>query len=162
MQNNNPLNQLKDIYLPDNTISQWWPLAYGWWIVIIATTLVILILIFLLFILYRKKKYRLYKKSVINDFRDSLRFTFENDPSQILQSVSVFLKRVALQKFPKEDISALYGKDWLVFLDSKMKNKEFNQSPVNLLANSYKPQILQISDLEQIVKISEKWLWRVL
>ncbi|QIV96722.1 uncharacterized protein DUF4381 [Allofrancisella inopinata] len=158
MQTNSLLDQLKDIYLPAR-VSQWWPLAYGWWIVI---GIFIIGLLLLVFLLYKKKKRRIYKQSVIDDFKATIQRTLENKPQEVLQNISIYLKRVALQKFSNENVKLLHGKAWVEFLDTKLDNQEFSKSSGGLLADSYKPQILETAKLQEIITVSEKWLRRVL
>ncbi|QIV95243.1 DUF4381 domain-containing protein [Allofrancisella frigidaquae] len=158
MQSNNLLEQLKDIYLPAR-VSQWWPLAYGWWIVI---GIFIVGLLLLVFFLYKKKKNEIYKQAVINDFKATIQKTLENRPQEVMLNISIYLKRVALQKFPNENVKVLHGNAWVEFLDTKLDNQEFSKSSGGLLADSYKPQTLETAQLQEIITVSEKWLRRVL
>ncbi|AJC48523.1 DUF4381 domain-containing protein [Allofrancisella guangzhouensis] len=158
MQTNNLLDQLRDIYLPAR-VSQWWPLAYGWWIVI---GIFVVGLVLIAFLFYRKKKRKIYKQSIINDFKATIQKTLENKPQEVLQDISIYLKRVALQKFPNEDIKVLHSKAWIEFLDTKLDNQEFSKSSGRLLTDSYKLQILETAELQEIITVSEKWLRRVL
>ncbi|QIW09333.1 DUF4381 domain-containing protein [Francisella sp. LA112445] len=158
MQNNNLLAQLKDIYLPDR-ISQWWPLAYGWWIVL---GIIILIIILSFIILRFKKKKKQYKDSIINEFRHEVEDVYKNNPTHVLESISVYLKRVAMQKFPNENIKTLYGEKWLEFLDSKIDDESFETTKARLLGNTYKPVELDRSTFGEIMAVAEKWLRSVI
>ncbi|MED7788683.1 DUF4381 domain-containing protein [Francisella sp. 19X1-34] len=158
MQNNNLLAQLKDIYLPDR-ISQWWPLAYGWWIVL---GVIVLIIILAIIILRFKKKKQQYKDSIINEFRQEVEGVYKNNPTHVLESISVYLKRVALQKFPSENIKTLYGEKWLEFLDSKIDDESFETTKARLLENTYKPIELDTSTFGEIMAVAEKWLRSVI
>ncbi|MBK2008908.1 DUF4381 domain-containing protein, partial [Francisella orientalis] len=134
MQTNDLLAQLKDIYLPAK-VSQWWPLAYGRWLLL---GLIVLAFIIFLIILHFRKKRNSYKDSIVNDFRMAIEETQQNNPKEVLQNISVYLKRVALQKFPNQQIKTLHGEQWLEFLDSKMKHQNFKNTKANMLANSYR------------------------
>ncbi|WP_150467668.1 DUF4381 domain-containing protein [Francisella sp. SYW-9] len=158
MQNNNLLAQLKDIYLPDR-ISQWWPLAYGWWIVL---GIIVLVIILGLVILRFKKKKKQYKDSIINEFRHEVESVYKNNPTHVLESISVYLKRVAMQKFPTENIKTLYGKKWLEFLDSKIDDESFETTKARMLQNTYKPIELDKSTFGEIMAVAEKWLRSVI
>ena len=57
MQPNNLLEQLKDIYLPQE-VSSWWPLAYGWWVVF--GLIVFVGILFLIYLQIRKNIKRRY------------------------------------------------------------------------------------------------------
>ncbi|AJI53982.1 DUF4381 domain-containing protein [Francisella philomiragia] len=158
MQTNDLLAQLKDIYLPAR-VSQWWPLAYGWWLLL---GLIVLAFIIFLIILHFRKKRNSYKDSIINDFRMAIEETQQNKPKEVLQNISVYLKRVALQKFPNQQIKTLHGEQWLDFLDSKMKNQNFKNTKANMLANCYRAVELDKQTLNEILTVSEQWLRRVL
>lgn len=158
MQTNNLLEQLKDIYLPEK-VSFWWPLAYGWWLVI---SFAIFVIIILLFIRHLKKNKKKYIELVVDDFRKNIEETYNNKPQEVLQIISLYLKRVALQKFPNSNVKTLYGQDWLAFLDSKSRGKDFTSTKAKLLKDSYKPIILDRNSLEEIINVAQKWLRRVL
>ncbi|AJI57077.1 hypothetical protein LA02_238 [Francisella philomiragia] len=158
MQTNDLLAQLKDIYLPAR-VSQWWPLAYGWWLLL---GLIVLTFIIFLIILHFRKKRNSYKDSIVNDFRKTIEETQQNKPKEALQNISVYLKRVALQKFPNQEIKTLHGEQWLEFLDSKMKKQNFKNTKANMLANSYRAIELDRQTLNEILTVAEQWLRRVL
>ncbi|MEY8673844.1 DUF4381 domain-containing protein [Francisella philomiragia] len=158
MQTNDLLAQLKDIYLPAR-VSQWWPLAYGWWLLL---GLIVLVFIIFLIILHFRKKRNSYKDSIVNDFRKTIEETQQNKPKEALQNISVYLKRVALQKFPNQEIKTLHGEQWLEFLDSKMKKQNFKNTKANMLANSYRAIELDRQTLNEILTVAEQWLRRVL
>ncbi|MBK2259012.1 DUF4381 domain-containing protein [Francisella philomiragia] len=158
MQTNDLLAQLKDIYLPAK-VSQWWPLAYGWWLLL---GLIVLTFIIFLIILHFRKKRNSYKDSIVNDFRRTIEETQQNKPKEALQNISVYLKRVALQKFPNQEIKTLHGEQWLEFLDSKMKKQNFKNTKANMLANSYRAIELDRQTLNEILTVAEQWLRRVL
>ncbi|AEI35121.1 DUF4381 domain-containing protein [Francisella salina] len=158
MQTNDLLAQLKDIYLPAR-VSQWWPLAYGWWLLL---GLIVLAFIIFLIILHFRKKRNSYKDSIVNDFRRTIEETQQNKPKEALQNISVYLKRVALQKFPNQEIKTLHGEQWLEFLDSKMKKQNFKNTKANMLANSYRAVELDRQTLNEILTVAEQWLRRVL
>ena len=95
MQTNNLLAQLKDIYLPEK-VSQWWPLAYGWWLLL---AIVILVIIVSLVFLHLRKKTKRYKDSIINDFRKTIENTYQQKPREVLQDISVYLKEWLCKSF---------------------------------------------------------------
>jgi hypothetical protein len=158
MENNNLLDQLKDIYLPSQ-ISSWWPLAYGWWVVIVVFILMVLLS---LLILRKRKKHNRYIDTIVNDFKENLGEFYVSKPKEVAQSISVYLKRIALHKFPKDDIKLLHGKDWVDYLNSKTKKDVFDGENADYLGNTYKPQELSDVELEKVVSASEKWIREVL
>ncbi|GAB4224333.1 MAG: DUF4381 domain-containing protein [Francisella sp.] len=158
MQTNDLLKQLKDIYLPER-IFQWWPLAYGWWILF---AVIFLIFIVILIFLYLKIKSKRYKDLVVKDFRQTIESTYQQIPTEVLQVISVYLKRVALHKFPNSSVKTLYGQQWLDFLDTKLKKPKFNNTKANMLKDCYKPVNIDKETLIEIMTVAEQWLRRVL
>ncbi|MFT5950971.1 MAG: hypothetical protein ACI9BN_001227 [Francisella sp.] len=158
MENNNLLDQLKDIYLPSQ-ISSWWPLAYGWWVVIVVFILMILLS---LLILRKRKKHNRYIDTIVNDFKENLGEFYVSKPKEVAQSISVYLKRIALHKFPKDEIKLLHGKAWIEYLNSKTKKAIFHDEVAKYLQNTYKPQEFSDVELEKVVSASEKWIRGVL
>ena len=158
MENNNLLDQLKDIYLPPQ-ISSWWPLAYGWWVVIGVG---ILLLLLCLLALRKRKKHSQYIDGVINDFKENVGEVYVRKPKEVVQGISVYLKRIAIHKFTKDDIKLLHGKAWVEYLNSKTKSVMFEGEVADYLQNTYRPQELTDVELEKIVSSSEKWIRGVL
>ncbi len=158
MENNHLLDKLKDIYLPQQ-VSSWWPLAYGWWIVI---AILILLALLFVFILRKKKKHRQYIDGIVNAFKADLGEVYISRPNDVVQSISVYLKRIAIHKFTKDDIKLLHGKAWIDYLNSKTKKNLFDGQNTNYLANIYKPRELSDVELEEIVSASDKWIRSVL
>jgi len=56
----NPLDQLRDIHLPEAV--SWWPLAPGWWLLMVLTCL---LLVGLLICLYRRHQSNRYRRQAI-------------------------------------------------------------------------------------------------
>ena len=158
MESNNLLDQLKDIYLPPQ-ISSWWPLAYGWWIVI---AILVLMALLCLLVLRKRKKYCKYIDGVINDFKADVGEVYVTKPKEVVQGISVYLKRIAMHKFKKDDIKLLHGKAWVEYLNSKTKKEIFGGEVAEYLQNTYKPLKLTDAELESVVSASEKWIRRVL
>ncbi|QLE79463.1 DUF4381 domain-containing protein [Francisella sp. Scap27] len=158
MQPNNLLDQLKDIYLPQE-VSSWWPLAYGWWVVF---GLIVFVGVLFLIYLQIRKRQKQYVESIVDDFKASVTDTYISKPKEVLQTISVYLKRIAIHKFPKDDIKLLYGQDWVDYLNSKTKISMFEGSVAESLANIYRPISLSDNELESIVVASQTWIRRVL
>ena len=108
----NPLDQLKDIHLPEQ-IDQF-PIAIGWWILLI-------IIIFISgYVIYRMVKYkkaiRLIKPANIEI--TALR-NLEKANAHSIATLSALLKRVCLIYFPHENIASLNGEACLNFLNQQ-------------------------------------------
>ncbi len=111
MNPNNPLSQLKDIYLPQEVSI--WPLAWPWWLMLMS----ILTLCFVFYFLRKKNKWK--KTTLIQ-----LKAIDEQENLKCIQACNRLLKQVALQRFGPE-CAPLNGLAWLEFLDSKVKQPIF-------------------------------------
>ena len=157
MQPDNPLDKLKDIYLPER-ISQW-PVTYGWWLVLAGILLVIAIFFL---IRYIKKIIKARREAKVQSFANEMVMIQQKNPAEFVQEISVYLKRVAIHKYPKESIKQLHGKAWLEFLDSKIKTTDFTMGTGQELANSYKLEILSAQRADELLELAKDWLRVVL
>lgn len=108
----NALAQLKDIHLP-SPIS-FWALAPGWYVVFV---IFIAAALFLASIFYQRWLQKIRRQQILLQI-DTL-YTQYQDSQQntALSQLSVLLRRVALDKFPRQTIASLQGESWLKFLD---------------------------------------------
>lgn len=151
----NPLNDLKDIYLPQPV--SLWPLASGWYIVII-----LLLVAAILLSMFGVKKYRKIskRKKIIQLFNSLENNYLSHQGSEVLSKISVLLKQVAITQFPNKNPQHLHGEKWLLFLDETGKTNKFSNGAGGLLIDSYKPQVNDnLSDLFPVIRL---WLRRVL
>ena len=101
------LSQLRDIHLPAPV--SWWPPAPGWWL-LAALLLIALGAAYLLYRWHRRARWRRTALAELGQLRGATAERF-------LGEVSVLLRRVAVSRFPRRDVAALTGEDWLAFLD---------------------------------------------
>jgi hypothetical protein len=107
----NPLDQLKDIHLPQ-TVS-YWPPAWPWWV------LVLTIIAACAFIIWHKKR-QAWRKHAIQQLES---FNWEQ-PNHAYRDVNKLLKQICIHKIDKTSAN-LSGETWLNFLDSKIKQPIF-------------------------------------
>ena len=138
----NPLDQLKDIHLPD-PISIW-PLGMGWWI------LIALIICFVALTVWwiKKNQWKRVAKQQLLSYEPvaSVDYYYQINRS---------LKQIAVQRFGSQ-CAQLSGRRWLEFLDDQLKDPlfsrevpEFGEAPDNPNA---KP------DPESVQRIALLWL----
>ncbi len=123
---NNPLDQLRDIHLPDQIDP--FPYAPGWWIIL---ALLLIAIAFYLFQLYKKQQaLRLLKpaKAEINQLRS---LPQDQLSAHSIAKLSALLKRVCLIYFPKRSVASLNGYEWLIFLNEQAKNTQRKRSNQN-------------------------------
>ena len=124
----NPLDQLRDIHLPESV--NWWPLAIGWWLL----AGLLLILLVLIWVRFNKTKQQ---RQMVNHAMESLQ-QLEADTSldsqQWLQALSALLRRIVINLHGRKATAGLVGKQWLDYLDSHSKKKDFSEGVGRILA----------------------------
>jgi len=152
---------LRDIHLPE-AIS-WWPPAVGWWIV--AGIIIICVLGF--YLLKRHHERRKVAKAALKELL-GIKADFDTslDAQRFITKLSTLLRRVCVTTFPNENVANIIGKDWLVFLDQciiqKEKDKEplFSRNAASVLLNVPYMDKIRNSDMpiEELYKISQVWI----
>ncbi len=149
----NPLDQLKDVHLPEQI--GWWPLAWGWWVLmaIVLTSLIAGILWYL-----HRRKQRLMQRLALAELA-AIQVSTPNWPV----ALNTLLKRVALHYFPSERIASLHGDQWHQFLLQqlpKSKQEAFDKVGKPLQQALYRaPQNL---DFDQVKTQIQVWLMSAL
>ncbi len=146
--------ELRDIHLPDPV--SWWPPALGWWMVLLVTLLFVIILFWL------RKRWLEKKRSAKVIARQELgliqkKYQQQPDQHQLVEDLSVLLRRACLSVFPREDSAGLTGEKWLGFLDDVMKDKQFLEGAGrSLITAPYKkePRI----NAEQLIAVCKDWI----
>ena len=110
----NPLDQLRDIHLPEPVSA--WPPAYGWWLLTLGIIGLIGAMIYVSI-----RHYRYYHAK-----REALKLLEQLDQHSHdwHSQLNAIIKRTCLSYFPHDNIAQLYGEQWLQYLASKLpKNK---------------------------------------
>lgn len=162
MQQSNPADlPLRDIHLPEAV--SWWPPAIGWW-------LLPLLLIFLLLIgwglkklLHKRKQQRLFKHSIAEAFA-TIRNNFADsaDQAKLIQDLSTLLRRIALSRYPRADVAALTGQQWLAFLDRTGGVTSFTQGVGSILGSGPYQLLTEEVDAEPLLQLCEAWAKQVI
>jgi hypothetical protein len=130
--NADPLAQLRDWHLPDPI--QWWPPAPGWWI---AAGVVVAVLLWLAGVRWRRHRRRgAAARSALRELaalRAAVRA--DGDTRAFVAALSRLLRRLALARFPREQVAGLTGDAWLAFLDATGGGDGFRHGPGRALAD---------------------------
>jgi hypothetical protein len=143
--------ELRDIHTPAAPPA--WPPAPGWWLLAV-------LLLAALALLGRKgwqAVRRARRRRRILAELDGLR----GQPcgAALIGEVSALLKRVALSRFPRRDVAALTGTDWLAFLDRTGGSGGFGQGAGRVLADGpYAPA--PGCDADALLALARTWLVR--
>jgi len=122
------LPPLHDILTPEGV--SLWPLAPGWWLLlgIAAVTVGIGALAW-----YRAKRLR---RSALAELANLRQHLDASDPSRYAAGVSALLRRVALARYPRREVAALHGDEWLRFLDRSGGTRAFTRGGGQALAGA--------------------------
>jgi len=147
----NPLDQLRDIHLPDSV--QWWPLAIGWWLVI---GLLLAVILWFVWHLKRGKKQRLLVNHAMQSI-DVLEADTELGDQEWLQALSALLRRIVINLHGRKATAGLVGKQWLEYLDKHTKRKDFSEGDGRLLA-THPYQAGANYDRKALSRLVRKWV----
>ena len=141
MNDADPLAQLRDIHLPPPI--GWWPLAPGWWL-LGAIILVAFAIGGIWFVRrYRQRRYRGFALQQLRTLHRQWQ-TDRNDAA-FAQATNRLLKQCALAAFPRSDVAALSGAEWLEFLDRHLRKPRFTDPDLRALATLYQPASHNVS-----------------
>lgn len=150
------LTQLHDIHLPAPV--SWWPPAPGWWLLLAA---LIVVLILLAVVRHRRRlaRWRREARAAITQLRQWQQEKPEQG-REVVEQLSVLMRRVATTRFPGAGVASLYGEPWLTFLDLHARGEgDFQQGVGRLLADApYRPRHINISEVEALLKLCEQWI----
>ena len=130
-----------------------WPPAPGWWL--LAALLLVLLVIAARWAVRRWRHARL-RRRVLRQLQQ-----METDDQGLAASVSLLLKQVALARFPREQVAALNGQEWLDFLDRTGDTDRFRQGPGQVLANGpYSPESIdqQLGQPQELIRLGSAWV----
>lgn len=143
MQDNLP--ELRDIHLPEDVSI--FPPAYGWWIILFAV--IVSILIYKAIYTAKRKSKKFYALKLLSQINS-------NNIIPAAIEISEILRRICVYKY--SSANALFGKDWVLFLNNHSKSK-LKEKTAELLINapyipkdSNKYDITDINDLMFFVK----------
>jgi HAMP domain-containing protein len=156
--NPNPaLADLRDIHLPPPI--SWWPPAPGWWI-LAALVLLIALGIFIWRRHRARNRWRQYALNELANLR-AQHAAQSLTATRLIGDLSVLLRRVAISRFPREEVAALSGEAWLAFLDGTLGDPAGFLSPAGRLLSVgpyARESSIDTQSLEALLDLSERWL----
>lgn len=149
--------QLRDIHLPLSP--DIWPPAPGWWLL---ATAVLGFLVWITIRLLRLWRRHRLQKEILTTL-DDLRQYSDEQITQFLAEISILLRRVAIMKFPRQQVAALTGKEWLSFLDLHGGDGEYSNGIGRVLADGPYARPGQAGnqvDKNALLSLARKWIKR--
>ena len=150
----NPLDQLRDIYLPE-AVDQF-PYAPGWWFLL---AIVLTVIGFYLFRVYQyKKAIRLIKPAKVEI--DQLRsLNEEHIDSHSVALLTTLIKRVCLIFYPTKKVASLSGENWWKFLNHEYANQSGKS---NILYSDDEIEFLLQAPYRKEIKLAQKHWYQLL
>ncbi len=121
--------QLRDIHLPAEPGI--WPPAPGWWIL---AALLLILLGWAAWVAMRHYRLHRQRQRILAMLGELEQGTGASTTPAKIAQISVLLRRLALMHYPRRQVAALTGTDWLCFLDESGGNSLFSQGPGQVLA----------------------------
>ena len=147
----NPLDQLRDIHLPE-AIS-WWPPAPGWWILALASCA---LLAWLIRFVHRRYKAKHYRRQALVQLQQLEAGT---DAQEQLRALFVLLKQTANCAYPNRQPSSLPLEAFVDFLHCSCDKSVFAQSKLELQSLLYAQQTSeQSADLKSLFEDANIWI----
>lgn len=142
---NDPLATLRPLHLPAPV--GWWPPAPGWW----GVAVLLLLAAAAGWWYYRRGALR---RTALAELR---RLQHNADDRRLAVDLNRLLRRVALARFPRNEVAALSGEDWLRFLEAGVTG--FVHGPGRVLATGpYAPDCR--FDRAALLGLAQQWIRR--
>ncbi|PCJ45992.1 MAG: hypothetical protein COA74_14645 [Gammaproteobacteria bacterium] len=155
MNGENPLQNLRDIHLPDSV--SFWPPAPGWWILAFLVLSLICWLIWKVWEKYQQK--HLLRLSMAKLEQLNVAFEEHQDARQLIGQYSSLLRRVSMALFSRSEVASLTGNSWLNFLDNRANTNLFASDAGYLLLNApYQRPEKTIEHLDQLSLAVKIWI----
>jgi hypothetical protein len=146
-----PMLELRDIHAaPPPGL---WPPAPGWWV--LAILLAILLGLGILW-LRRHYQARRFKHQVLLEL-ENINDRFKNNYDGLVAETGIWLRRVALQRYPQEEVASLTGSAWLEFLDATGGDGEFRNGAGQVLETGPYRQHVQNVAVDSLLALARSW-----
>ena len=148
-----PLAELRDIHIPG--LLEVWPPAIGWWFLLALFAILPCLAVYWL---YRRCRSNRYRREAIRELR-KLREDYQHhgEDSIYINELQSLLKRVALTRFPREDVANLTGESWVAFLDHSSRTHEFSVGKGQSLIDSIYRKEPEV-DVAALHELSKRWI----
>ena len=149
---------LRDIHLPGEI--SFWPPAPGWWI------LVALIIAAVAGGIWLYRHNRQLKLSATRMAREQLqlivaRYQSDKDPLELIQQLSVLLRRLSISLYPRTEVASLTGQAWLEFLDRQSAQQNFSTGSGRLLSEAPYRRTVDAAEAEQVLQYCQQWIDKI-
>ena len=116
------------------------------------------VLIFFLLLFASYKWMQHYKKNAYRRIAIKHLSTINSASNKSINESAIILKSVAITAYGRKEVAALYGDEWLRFLESKGKNTLFTKYTETFLAAQSSDQNIDASTKKEISSLTKKWI----
>jgi hypothetical protein len=150
-----PLAGLRDWHLPDPV--SWWPPAPGWWLLAL---LALAVGFALTRSWLRRRRATAPVRAALAELAElRARLGADLESRAFVAAVSRLLRRLALVRYPREQVAALSGRDWLAFLEGSGQGVVFTAEAGRLLADGpYRARPAGESELAALARAASAWI----
>lgn len=140
---------LRDIHLPAEP--SFWPLAPGWWVLLLLAVTVVAWLAYRSCLRWQKSR-RL--DNLLKQLEAVLaKHRSRGNKTQLLQELSLFLRRFEKFDQGQDQAAALNGEQWIKHLNSRHQDRPFTPFTSLLTNDIYLPQAdFEVQDLTKVIK----------
>jgi len=149
----------QDIVLPDlEPLYEPEPVAFSFetpaWYMLFG--IVIITFIFGLWKWYRKYRSREYRRIAVKKLGE-IQLT-DSPESSALSTIQITLKQVAMSTYGRPMVAALFGKEWLQFLERTGKQTPFTQYKLLIATSSEESKEQNASHIGALRDMAKKWI----
>jgi hypothetical protein len=131
-----------------------WPPAPGWWA--LAILLAVLLVLGLLW-LRRRYHARRFRRQVMLELEDITDRYKDRYDDGFFAETGIWLRRVALHRYPPEQVASLTGSAWLEFLDATGGAGEFRTGAGQVLETGpYRPEGTAVA-VDSLLALIRRW-----
>jgi hypothetical protein len=146
-----PVLELRDIHaVPPPGL---WPPAPGWWVLAILLTVLLVLGILWLRGRYHARRFR--NKALLE--LDDITNRNKDNYAGLIAETGIWLRRVALQRYPQEEVASLTGSEWLEFLDATGGGGEFCNGAGQVLETGPYRQRVQDVAVDSLLALARSW-----
>lgn len=111
----NPQDPLAGLHpLREPAAISWWPPAVGWWLLLALAVVCLAALALVLIRRHRANRYRRQALARLEQLHN--RYLADGDAARFAAHTNALLKAVALAAYPRREVAASSGRQWLDFL----------------------------------------------
>lgn len=153
MADSQPLQNLRDIHLPDPVGI--WPLAPGWYLLAVILLLLVMVASYVVYRRYRRGLAKRQALLLLHDYERQ--YAAGTDAAVISAQISELLRRVALVYYPRARVAGLNGLSWIGFLNETSDNINFNEISGLILDLPYQSKPSG-TDLKPLFSSAKAWI----